>query len=67
MRKEIGCGLRTIVMLITIYAMEMVILSLIYRFLSRVPYHFIAPPVVILAMAGAWLAIYVGMQKRGER
>lgn len=67
MRKEIGCGLRTIVLLIAIYALEMVILSLIYRFLSKVPYQFVAPPVVIAAMAGAWLAIYMGMQKRGER
>jgi hypothetical protein len=53
--------------LIIIYVAEMVILGLIYRFLPQVPYKLVAPPVVIAAMAAAWLAIYIDMQKRGRQ
>ena len=67
MRKKIGCGLQAVIVLIVIYIVEMAILSFIYRFLSKVPYQLVAPPVVIGAMAAAWLAIYIDMKKRGER
>lgn len=62
-----GCGLRTVIILIIIYLTEMAILGFIYRFLSKVPYKFIAPPVVIAVMLVAWIAIYIDMKKRGER
>ncbi len=67
MRKEIGCGLRAVIILVIIYVTEMAILSPIYRFLPQVPYKLVAPPVVVAAMAAAWLAIYIDMEKRGER
>jgi len=66
MRREIGCGLRVAIILIIIYVTEMVILGFIYRFLSQVPYKLVAPPVVVAAMAAAWLAIYIDMRKRGR-
>ncbi len=67
MGKGLGCGLRAAIILIIIYVTEMVILGLIYRFLPQVLYKLVAPPVVIAAMAAAWLAIYIDMQKRGRR
>ena len=67
MRKEVGCGLRAAIILIVIYVTEMAILGFIYRFLSKVPYKLVAPPIVVAAMVAAWLAIYIDMKKRGER
>ena len=67
MRKEVGCGLRVAIILIVIYVTEMAILGFIYRFLSKVPYKLVAPPIVVAAMVAAWLAIYIDMKKRGER
>jgi len=67
MRKEIGCGLQTVIILIIIYVTEMAILGLIYRFLSKVPYKLVAPPMVVAAMLVAWLAVYIDMKKRGGR
>jgi len=67
MRKEVGCGLRAAIILIVIYVTEMAILGFIYRFLSKVPYKLVAPPIVVAAMLAAWLAIYIDMKKRGER
>jgi hypothetical protein len=67
MRRGVGCGLQAVIILIIIYVAEMVILGLIYRFLPQVPYKLVAPPVVIAAMAAAWLAIYIDMQKRGRQ
>jgi uncharacterized BrkB/YihY/UPF0761 family membrane protein len=65
-KRKIGCGLWVVIILIIIYLTETVILGSLYRFLPEVPYKFVAPPVVIAAMAGAWLAIYNDMDKRGE-
>jgi hypothetical protein len=67
MGKGIGCGLRVVIVLIGIYVIEMAVLSFIYRFLSQVPYKFVAPPVVIAAMLVAWVTLFVDMKKRGER
>lgn len=67
MRKKIYFGLRAVIVLSVIYAIEMAILGAIYRFLSKVPYRFVAPPIVVAVMATAWLAIYSDMKKRGER
>ena len=67
MRKEVGCGLRAAIILIVIYVTEMAILGFIYRFLSKVPYKLVAPPIVVAAMVAAWLAIYIDVKKRGER
>lgn len=67
MRKKIGCGLQAVIVLIVIYIVEMAILSFIYRFLSKVPYKLVAPPVVIVVMLVAWVTIFVDMKKRGEQ
>ena len=67
MRKKIGCGLQALIVLIVIYVTEMAILSFIYRFLSKVPYKLVAPPIVIVVMLVAWVTIFVDMKKRGER
>ncbi|MGA9348542.1 MAG: hypothetical protein WBW48_07025 [Anaerolineae bacterium] len=67
MRRKIGCGLWVVIILIIIYLTETAILGSLYRFWPEVPYKFVAPPVVIAAMAVAWLAIYNDMDKRGER
>jgi len=67
MRKKTGCGLRAVIILIIIYVTEMAVLGFIYRSLSKVPYKLVAPPIIVVAMAMAWLAIYVDMKKRGER
>jgi cell division protein FtsW (lipid II flippase) len=50
-----------------IYAIEMAVLGLIYRFLSEVPYRIIAPPVVVVIVLMAWTTAYLDMKKRGER
>ena len=67
MRKKIYFGLRAVIVLSVIYAIEMAILGAIYRFLSKVPYRFVAPPIVVAATATAWLAVYSDMKKIGER
>jgi hypothetical protein len=67
MRKKIYLGLRAVIVLSVIYAIEMAILGVIYRFLSKVPYRFVAPPVIVVAMLVAWVTIYTDMEKRGER
>ena len=67
MRKEIGCGLRAVIILIIVCVSEMAILGFIYRFLSKVPYKLVAAPVVVAAILVAWLAIYIDMEKRGGR
>lgn len=53
--------------LITVYVIEMATLSIIYRFLSEVPYKLVAPPIVVAAMIVAWVTIFVDMKKRGEQ
>jgi len=65
-RKKIHYGLQAITALIIIYAAEMAILSAIYRFLSKVPYRFVAPPIVVVVMLVAWATVFVDMEKRGE-
>jgi hypothetical protein len=68
MRKKISLGLRSvIIILIIVYLTEAVILSVVYRFLSKLFYKLVAPPVVIAAMAVAWLTIYIDMMKKGGR
>jgi hypothetical protein len=67
MRKKIYLGLRAVVVLGIVYAIEMVVLGLIYRFLSKVPYRAIAPPVVAVVVLVAWLTIFADMKKRGRR
>ncbi len=67
MRRKIGCGLQAIIALIVIYILEMAALGAIYRFLSEVSYKLVAPPIVVAAMVVAWVAIFVDMEKRGER
>jgi hypothetical protein len=66
MRKKISYGLRAIIVLIVIYAIEMAILGFIYRFLSEVPYRFVAPPIVVVVVLLAWIMIFADMRKRGE-
>jgi len=53
--------------LIVIYVIEMAVLGFIYRFLSEVPYSFVAPPIVVVVMLVAWATVFVDMKKRGER
>lgn len=53
--------------MIIVCVTEMAILGFIYRFLSKVPYKLVAPPVVVAAMPVAWLAIHIDMEKRGGR
>jgi divalent metal cation (Fe/Co/Zn/Cd) transporter len=65
-RKKIHYGLQAITALIIVYAAEMVILSAIYRFLSTVPYRFVAPPIVVVVMLVGWATVFVDMEKRGE-
>ena len=67
MRKKIGYGLQTVGVLIVIYVIEMAVLGFICRFLSKVPYKLVAPPVVVVVMLVAWVTIFVDMKKRGER
>ncbi len=67
MRKKIGCGLPLIIVLTVIYASETAILGFVYRFLSQEPYKLVAPPIVIVAMVVAWVAIFVDMKKGGKR
>jgi hypothetical protein len=67
MRKKIGCGLPVVIALIVIYGSETAILGYVYRFLSKVPYKLVAPPVVVVAMFLAWAMLFVDMKKRGER
>jgi len=67
MRKRIYFGLRAVIILSVIYAIEMAVLGLVYRFLSEVPYRVIALPVVVVVVLGAWVTIYMDMKKRGER
>lgn len=67
MRKKIYLGLRAVVVLGIVYAIEMAVLGLIYRFLSRVPYAAMAPPVVAVVVLVAWLTIFADMRKRGRR
>lgn len=59
--------MQAIIALIVIYILEMALLGAVYRFLSHVPYKFVAPPVVIVTMVLAWVAIFVDMKKAGER
>lgn len=67
MRKKIRYGIKALSVLATIYAIEMAALSLIYRFLSDVPYRIIAPPVVVVIVLMAWTTAFLDMKKRGER
>lgn len=67
MKRKIGCGLQAIIALTVIYILETAILGAICRFMSHVPYKLVAPPVVILAMVLAWVAIFVDMKKAGEQ
>ena len=68
MRKKIRFGLQSVVIiLIIIYLTEAVILGAVYRFLSGLFYKLVAPPIVIAAMAVAWLTIYIDMVKKGGR
>ena len=67
MRKKIGCGLQAVIILIIVYVTEMAILSLIHRFLLKVPYKLVALPVVVVVMLVAWVTIFVDMKKRGEQ
>jgi len=68
MGKKIRFGLQSvIIILIIIYLTETVILGAVYRFLSKLFYKLVAPPVVIAAMALAWLTIYIDMVKKGRR
>jgi hypothetical protein len=66
MKKKIYFGLRAIIVLSVIYVAEMVILGLIYRFLSGVPYRTIAPPIVAVVVLAAWVTIFADMKKRGK-
>jgi hypothetical protein len=66
MMEKIRYGLRAIIVLAVIYAAEMAILGLIYRFLSQVPYRAIAPPVVVVVVLVAWVTIFVDMKKKGR-
>jgi len=67
MRKKVYFGLRAILVLSVIYAIEMAVLGFICRFLSKVPYELVAPPVIVVVVLVAWLTIYSDMKKRGER
>lgn len=67
MRKKIYLGLQAVVVLGVVYAIEMAILAFIYRFLSRIPYAAMAPPVVAIVVLVAWVTIFADMKKRGRR
>lgn len=67
MRKKVGCGLSLLIILGVIYVSEAVILGFVYHFVSETPYKLVAPPIVILAMLVAWIAIFVDMKKAGDR
>jgi hypothetical protein len=67
MRKKIYLGLQAVVVLGVVYAIEMAILGLIYRFLSKVSYGVIAPPIVAIVVLVAWVTIFADMKKRGRR
>ncbi len=67
MRKKISYGIQAVSVLIVIYVIEMAVLGFIYRFLSEVPYSFVAPPIVVVVMLVAWATVFVDMKKRGER
>ena len=67
MRKKIGCGLSLLIALGVIYLTEAVILGFVYHFMAETPYKLVAPPIVIAAMLGAWIAIFVDVKKAGKR
>jgi len=67
MLKKVQFGLRAIIVLGVIYAIEMAILGFVHRSLSDVPYRVIAPPVVAIIVLLAWVTAFVDMKKGGER
>ncbi len=67
MLKKVEFGLRAIIVLGVIYAIEMAILSFVYRSLSDVPYRVIAPPVVVVIVLLAWVTIYHDMKKKRDK
>ena len=67
MLKKVQFGLRAIIVLGVIYAIEMAILSFVYRSLSDVPYRVIAPPVVVVIVLLAWATIYKDMKRKRDK
>ena len=67
MLKKIQFGLRAIIVLAVIYAIEMAILSFVYHALSEVPYRAVAPPVVVVVVLVAWATIYMDMKKKRDK
>ena len=67
MLKKVEFGLRAIIVLGVIYAIEMAILGFVYRSLSDVPYRVIAPPVVVVIVLLAWVTIYHDMKKKRDK
>ena len=67
MLKKVQFGLRAIIVLVVIYAIEMAILGFVYRSLSDVPYRVIAPPVVVVIVLLAWATIYMDMKKKRDK
>jgi len=64
---KVQCGLRVIIVLGVIYAIEMAILGFAYRSLTNVPYRVIAPPVVVVIVLLAWATIYMDMKKKRDK
>jgi hypothetical protein len=67
MLKKVQCGLKAIIVLGVIYAIEMAILGFVYRSLSSVPYRIIAPPVVVVIVLLAWVTVYMDMKKKRDK
>lgn len=64
MRDEMGCGFQTVVRLIILYAAEVVVLTVLHRFLSPVWFRRLFIPAVIAVIAVGWLMVSVQMRRK---
>lgn len=66
MKDEMGCGFQTVVRLIILYAAEVVVLIMIYRFLPEAWFRRLFIPVVVAVIAAGWLMILVQMRRKAR-
>ena len=64
MQRRIGCGLWVIFLLIALFAGEWLLLWLVVR---NVPRQYLVPAVfgvILVTIAGGWIAVYLRVQRR---
>jgi len=64
LRDEVGCGFQTVVRLIILYAVEVVVLTAMYRFLPAAWSRWLFIPVVVAVIAAGWAMVWVRMRRR---